>query len=61
MLSPIVAGVLFQSGFGIPGVAMVMAFGSLLAILALIFLKVAPEEHEVYPAAANEAVIPDEV
>lgn len=60
MLSPIVAGVLFESGVGIPGVALIMAFGSLLAILALLFLKMAPEEHEMPLPAASQGTTPQD-
>lgn len=38
-LSPIVAGYLFSSGAGLPVVALVMAAGSLVAILALFALR----------------------
>ncbi|ROO27610.1 MFS transporter [Salinisphaera orenii MK-B5] len=38
-LSPIVAGFLFEGGFGLQGVAILMASGSLLAAAALFFLK----------------------
>lgn len=37
-LGPIIAGFLFEGGFGLGTVAFVMAFGSLLAAIALIFL-----------------------
>jgi MFS family permease len=60
MLSPIIAGVLFESGVGIPGVALIMAFGSLLAILALLFLKMAPEEHEMPLPAASQGTTPQD-
>lgn len=39
MLSPVIAGLLFESGMGLPAVAMIMALGSLLAVLALVFLR----------------------
>ena len=43
-LSPVLAGFLFQSGLGLPAVAMAMAGGSLLGALALVVLpKRAPE------------------
>lgn len=38
-LSPILAGVLFQAGFGLPGVAVAMAMGSLLALGTLLVAK----------------------
>lgn len=39
VLAPILAGFLFSSGIQLPGVAIVMAMGSLLAALLLLFLK----------------------
>lgn len=39
VLAPILAGFLFSSGMQLPGVAVVMAMGSLLAALLLLFLK----------------------
>lgn len=38
-LSPVVAGLLFQSGMGLQGVALVMASGAGLAAIALLFLR----------------------
>ena len=38
-LSPVVAGLLFQAGIGLQGVALVMASGAGLAALALLFLR----------------------
>jgi len=46
MLSPIIAGFMFEGGIGIPAVAMIMALGSVLAVVALIFLRVGPSDHE---------------
>jgi benzoate transport len=43
VLSPIIAGFLFEGGFGVPGVATFMAFGSLAGAVALFFLRLAPE------------------
>lgn len=39
VLSPILAGMMFQNGVGLPQVAMVMGLGSLLGAIALFFLK----------------------
>jgi benzoate transport len=39
VLAPIIAGFLFQAGMSIPNVALIMAFGSLLGAVALMFLK----------------------
>jgi MFS family permease len=46
MLSPIIAGLLFTSGFGIPSVAMIMAVGSVIGIVALIFLRMQDGDEE---------------
>jgi hypothetical protein len=40
VLAPIVAGYLFQAGFGLQSVATMMAMGSLLSAAALLALKV---------------------
>jgi MFS family permease len=42
-LAPILAGVLFKYGMRLPAVALVMAIGSLLAAVVLMFLKLQPE------------------
>lgn len=55
MLSPIIAGFLFQADIGFPAVAIVMALGSLTAMVALVFLKMAPGEHEQENAQARES------
>jgi MFS family permease len=39
VIAPIVAGFLFRSGFGLPSVSSLMAFGSLLAAGVLLLLK----------------------
>jgi benzoate transport len=44
VLAPILAGFLFESGRGLPTVAMVMAIGSLIAAVVLLLLKLRPEE-----------------
>jgi cyanate permease len=44
-LSPIIAGFLFEGGFGLQGVAILMASGSLIAAAALFFLKTRREAH----------------
>jgi benzoate transport len=59
MLSPILAGFLFESGIGIPSVAMIMALGSLTAVAALIFLRVRPDEADT--ATGPDQVVPREV
>jgi benzoate transport len=42
-LAPILAGILFKFGMLLPAVALVMAIGSLLAAIVLMFLKLQPE------------------
>lgn len=46
LLAPIAAGFMFEGGFGVPVVSVIMACGSLLAAIALLFLKLdtAPPE-----------------
>ncbi|MEQ9562010.1 MAG: hypothetical protein RLN69_05775, partial [Woeseiaceae bacterium] len=39
MISPVVAGYMFEAGASTPLVAIVMASGSILAILSLLFLR----------------------
>ena len=46
VLAPILAGFLFEKGFGLPIVAIVMGAGSLLAAFVLIFLKVGSSRPE---------------
>jgi benzoate transport len=46
VISPMIAGFLFNAGISLPTVAMVMAMGSLIAIIALIFLKL-PDKSKV--------------
>jgi MFS family permease len=46
MLSPIIAGFLFQAELGLPMVALVMATGSILAALALLFLHYDAGSHD---------------
>jgi MFS family permease len=42
VLAPIIAGFLFQAGYGLSSVAMLMAFGSTMAAVVLLFLKLEP-------------------
>jgi benzoate transport len=46
-LAPILAGYLFQAGYGLPVVAVIMGLGSTMAAIVLLMLKMGPE-----PAAA---------
>ncbi len=50
VLAPILAGFLFQAGYALPGVALLMGLGSLVAAGVLLFLKLRPDR----PAAAAE-------
>lgn len=61
MLSPVIAGFLFEAGISIPNVAVIMASFSLLAAAALAFLKVAPAEHELAPEELDEDSVAREV
>ena len=56
ILAPIIAGFMFDGGIGVPFVAAVLACGSLLAAVALMFLRLdtrPPEAAEAEPAAPN--------
>lgn len=56
ILAPIIAGFMFEGGTGVPTVALVMGGGSLLAAVALLFLRLdttPPELAEAEPAAPN--------
>lgn len=44
VLAPITAGFLFKGGYGLPGVAITMALGSLFAAAALLIVKLKPDE-----------------
>jgi len=54
VLSPIIAGYLLQSGATLPQVGMAMGIGSLLAAVALLFLKLGTDK----PAMAGDAKVP---
>ncbi|MEX2124982.1 MAG: MFS transporter [Woeseia sp.] len=58
MLSPVLAGFLFQGGMSLPAVSMILATGSLLGVVALIFLRMEPSEHEMNEAARREQIVP---
>ncbi|HTQ37117.1 MAG TPA: MFS transporter, partial [Steroidobacteraceae bacterium] len=55
-LAPFVAGLLFQHGQPVPNVALVMGLGSTVAALALLFLKMRPDETSVQPQAVGGSV-----
>lgn len=46
VLAPIVAGFLFDAGFGLPGIALLMAFGSLIGAGVLLLLRIGPNHAE---------------
>jgi MFS family permease len=56
ILAPIAAGFMFEGGIGVPFVAVVMGCGSLLAAIALLFLKLDPEPPEALEARSAEPV-----
>jgi MFS family permease len=43
VLAPIIAGFLFEAGYGLPTVALMMAFGSMMAAVVLLLLKLDSE------------------
>ncbi|HEY3730865.1 MAG TPA: MFS transporter [Steroidobacteraceae bacterium] len=44
IVAPIVAGILFQAGWGLQAVALIMAFGSVLAAAAIALMRVPPRQ-----------------
>jgi hypothetical protein len=54
VLAPILAGFLFKWGYGLPSVAMTMAFGSLVAAIVLSMVKLRPDRAD----SADEAGAP---
>ena len=55
VLAPILAGFLFEADKGLPTVAMVLAAGSLLAAIALLFLKMKTDDPQELAAAEAES------
>src|SRR5258705_11651359 len=53
-LAPIIAGYLFQAGYGLSTVAVVMGFGSTMAAIVLLFLKT-DSENSLQPADQKQA------
>jgi len=45
ILAPIAAGYMFNGGMSVPAVSVILAFGSMLAAIALLFLKIEPATH----------------
>jgi MFS family permease len=58
ILAPIAAGVMFDGGIGVPIVAAVLACGSLLAAIALLFLRLDSEPPEAVKVEAAGASAP---
>ena len=58
ILAPIAAGFMFQGGIGVPFVAVVMGCGSLLAAIALLFIRLDPEPPEAIEAQSAEQPLP---
>jgi MFS family permease len=58
ILAPIAAGFMFEGGIGVPFVAVVMGGGSLVAALALLFLRLDPEPPEAIEAQSAEQPMP---
>lgn len=56
VISPIVAGFLFDAGFIVRNVAMFMAVGSLISAIALVFLRMPPDDHVGQPEVPDEDV-----
>jgi MFS family permease len=55
VLAPAVAGFLFQGGYGVPAISIVMALGSLLGAGVLTFLKLSPDAPEAEPTEKSGA------
>jgi MFS family permease len=55
VLAPAVAGFLFQGGYGVPAISIVMALGSLLGAGVLTFLKLSPDAPEAQPTEKSGA------
>jgi hypothetical protein len=49
VLAPAVAGVLFTAGYGVPAISILMALGSSVAAIVLVFLKLTPDVHDEQP------------
>lgn len=55
VLAPAVAGFLFQAGYGVPSISILMALGSLLGAGVLTFLKLSPDAPETQPTEKSGA------
>jgi benzoate transport len=58
VLAPAAAGFLFEAGWGVPGISVLMALGSLVAAGVLLMLKLKPDAPEPQAAEQEEAVSP---
>lgn len=56
VLAPAVAGVLFTAGYGVPSISILMALGSSVAAVVLIFLKLSPDVRDEQPAEQGAGV-----
>ena len=56
MLAPAVAGFLFQAGYGVPAISILMALGSSIAAGVLIFLKLTPDAQDEQPVEQGAAI-----
>jgi len=58
VLAPAAAGFLFEAGWGVPGISVLMALGSLVAAGVLLMLKLKPDAPEPQAAEQEEGVSP---
>jgi MFS family permease len=56
VLAPAVAGFLFEAGYGVPGISILMALGSLVAAGVLVFLKLTPDARDEQPVDERAAM-----
>jgi MFS family permease len=56
VLAPAVAGFLFQAGWGVPGISILMALGSSVAAIVLFFLKLTPDVRDEQPVERGAAM-----
>jgi MFS transporter, AAHS family, vanillate permease len=56
VLAPAVAGFLFEAGWGVPAISILMALGSLVAAGVLVFLKLTPDVRDEQPAQEGVGV-----
>jgi MFS family permease len=56
VLAPAVAGFLFEAGWTVPGISILMALGSSVAAVVLIFLKLTPDVRDEQPAQQSASM-----